>query len=146
MASSGGSSDGNALQSLTTDECLFLIQESIVGRIGVVVEGRPIVLPINFRLIGVQQGAPRVVLRTRPGNVIDSAVGPVALEVDAFDVHDRTGWSVLVQGELRRVDASYAPAVAELDPGPWIGDRGSWLLIDPDEITGRRLAPGDLDW
>jgi uncharacterized protein len=146
MTSSEGSPDANLLRPLTTDECLFLIQDSIVGRIGVIVDGRPIVLPINFRLIGVPQGAPQLVLRTRPGNVIDSATGPAALEIDAFDTHDRTGWSVLVQGELRRVDASYAPAVAELDPSPWLGDRGSWLLIDPDEITGRRLASGELDW
>jgi uncharacterized protein len=153
MTSNGGATDGsesdpagNALEPLTTDECLFLIRDSAVGRIGFVVEGRPFVLPINFRLIGASDGAPQLVLRTRPGNIVDAASGIVALEVDAFDARDRTGWSVLLQGELRHVDADYAPAVAALDPDPWLDDRGSWLIIDPDAITGRRLAPADVDW
>jgi uncharacterized protein len=145
-ATDDGAPAAGALEPLSTDECLFLIRDRVVGRIGFVVDGRPFVLPINFRLIGAAAGAPQLVLRTRPGNVVDAASGIVALEVDAFDVHDRSGWSVLVQGELRHVEATYAPAVAELDPGPWLGDRGSWLVIEPDAITGRRLAPADLDW
>jgi nitroimidazol reductase NimA-like FMN-containing flavoprotein (pyridoxamine 5'-phosphate oxidase superfamily) len=131
---------------LSREECLAWLAGTAVGRIAVAEGGRLHVLPVNLRLVGVEAGAPQLVVRTVAGGVIDRARGQVAVEVDAFDRPSRSGWSVLVQGEVRHVDASYARDLAALDPDPWVGERTSWVVVDAEVVSGRRLGSADLVW
>jgi nitroimidazol reductase NimA-like FMN-containing flavoprotein (pyridoxamine 5'-phosphate oxidase superfamily) len=130
---------------LTARECKDLLAACRVGRIGVVVDGEPVVLPLNYRWVDDGQGA-YVALRTRPGNVIDRAISKVAFEIDGIDDYHRTGWSVLVRGTLHHVlaDAHVRPLI---DSHPWLArDRESWLVIAVDRVTGRRLTEQEPEW
>jgi uncharacterized protein len=142
----GDRHEGAQLAPMSRDECLAWLAASPVGRVAVLDGGRVHVLPVNVRLVGVAAGAPQVVIRTVPGGVIDRASGQVAVEVDAFDRPSRSGWSVLVQGEVRHVEAAYAVEVAALDPGSWAGERASWLMVDVEVVSGRRLGSAELVW
>lgn len=61
------------LEALSPEECLTLLRDNVVGRIGLTVDDLPTVLPVNYRLVeshGITPGT-WIALRTRPGNVID---------------------------------------------------------------------------
>jgi nitroimidazol reductase NimA-like FMN-containing flavoprotein (pyridoxamine 5'-phosphate oxidase superfamily) len=134
---------------LDQDECFALLAAGVIGRIGFISDGLPVVLPINFRLVrstGVTPGT-WVAVRTRPGNVIDEALRTVAFEIDGHDPESRSGWSVLVQGELFHIDSGSTAIRAQFDSDPWLVDeRDAWLLIQPFSVTGRRLHLAPQDW
>ena len=134
------------LEDLPYEECLRLLRERTVGRIAVVINDFPIVLPVNYRLV--ETGAPTwVAIRTRPGNVIDQAPMNVAFEIDSIDVLHEEGWSVLVRGTLHHVDPDAADFRERFDPAPWVTeDRSAWLVIEPFSVTGRRLHSRAPDW
>ena len=134
------------LEALDLESCLEHLRAERVGRIGIVVDGSPIVLPITYRLLETS-GLTWIALRTRPGNVIDHASMNVAFEIDGIDPVRRGGWSVLVRGALQHVDHEAASFRERFDPGPWLTtDRGLWLIIEPYAITGRELHPSERDW
>src|SRR6185312_1206411 len=124
---------------LTYDDCLQLLRQHVVGRIAVVLDDGPIVVPVNYRLVETA-GRTWVAFRTRPGNVLDHAGAHVAFEIDGIDVEHESGWSVVVRGMLHRVDAAAAGFDELFDPHPWITkERDRWLVVEPFAITGRRL-------
>jgi hypothetical protein len=126
-------------QSLTPGECLELLAGCTIGRIAVVHDGYPVVLPVNFVLSRLD-GAPVIAIRTRPGNVIDHTGELVGFEVDGVDAARDGGWSVLVRGRLSAVTPQ-----TRLDPHPLVpGDRDAWRVVEPHTVTGRLIAP-DLD-
>src|ERR1700682_6157647 len=112
---------GADLQKLEEDECLELLQHDDYGRIAIVVDGQPLIFPVNYAL------SQRVVtFRTAHGTKLSKAPGSnVACEIDEYDPSTRVGWSVLVQGVA--VDATTA-----LDDVSWTARGGS----------PRPLAPG----
>ena len=70
---------------------------------------------------------------------------PVGFEVDQLDPDSGSGWSVLVRGMAREVPMEEVPALISLmketSPRPWAeGVHNVWVVIDPSEITGRRLT------
>jgi nitroimidazol reductase NimA-like FMN-containing flavoprotein (pyridoxamine 5'-phosphate oxidase superfamily) len=136
-------------ESLDEDECFALLANAVIGRIGFVSDGDPVVLPINFRLVrssGVTPGT-WIAVRTRPGNVIDRALRTVAFEIDGYDSDRRAGWSVLVQGELFHIDRESAAIREQFDSDPWLVDeRDAWLLVQPFSVSGRRLHLPPHDW
>jgi len=138
-----------SLETLSNEECLRLLRENEIGRIAFLVGALPVVLPVNYRLVeshGITPGT-WIALRTRPGNVIDRASVIVAFEIDGIDALHRQGWSVLVRGELRHVDVDSAAARERYDSDPWLAaERDVWILIEPFEISGRRLHPDDSEW
>jgi nitroimidazol reductase NimA-like FMN-containing flavoprotein (pyridoxamine 5'-phosphate oxidase superfamily) len=137
------------LEELTYDDCIELLGALSVGRIAVVVDGRPIVLPVNYRLVQAVGATPGawIALRTRPGNVIDQAADEVAFEIDTIDTHHQEGSSVLVQGTLHQIEPDNAHIRARFDPQPWLDDqRDAWLLIEPTTISGRRLHAAETEW
>jgi hypothetical protein len=136
---------GGFLEELSDTECLQLLGRRGVGRVAVVVDDYPIVVPVNYRAVEVDQGVV-VVVRSQPGSVIDRALN-VAFEVDGVDAAHRVGWSVLVRGLLDHIaDADVALLGDEIDPDPWVADQPSWLVIRPTEITGRRLRATEAEW
>ncbi len=134
------------LEHLPPDECLRLLRESTVGRIAIVVDDFPIVLPVNFRLVETN-ALTWVALRTRPGNVIERASINVAFEIDGIDPMYKQGWSVLVRGTLHHVDPEAADFRERFDPEPWIlAERDAWLAVEPFAISGRRLHAAESEW
>jgi nitroimidazol reductase NimA-like FMN-containing flavoprotein (pyridoxamine 5'-phosphate oxidase superfamily) len=133
------------MDELSPAECSALLALGEVGRIAVVVDGEPIVVPVNYRWLPSAQ-ASYVSVRTRPGNVVDRGAPPVAFEIDGVDPVHHAGWSVLVRGTLHHLD-HLGPARELLDPHPWLAeDRDSWLVIDARLVTGRRLRPAAAEW
>jgi nitroimidazol reductase NimA-like FMN-containing flavoprotein (pyridoxamine 5'-phosphate oxidase superfamily) len=134
------------LRELSAEECLTLLRTARLGRIGVVVDEMPIVLPVNYRLIEAG-GMTAVVVRTRPGNVIDRASSGAAFEIDGVDDVRHEGWSVVVQGTLMHVDPDVGDLRERFDSEPWLlAERDAWLVLEPFSITGRRLQSATLEW
>jgi hypothetical protein len=130
----------DALEVLDEDESLALVGAAEVGRVGVVVDGQPLIFPVNHVLEGRS-----IIVRTDSARILGGAVlAKVAFEVDGFDAGARSGWTVLVEGIGNDVtdalDATserlQAVAVAPWAPGP----KPRLLRIDVRTITGRRFA------
>ena len=127
------------LEELSEDECLQLLEQHHLGRIAVLVDGQPLIFPVNYGL------SHRIVtFRTAHGTKLSYAPGSnVAFEIDDYTPSTRVGWSVLVQGVA--VDATTA-----LDDVSWTargatphplapGVKVHRLAIRPTSITGRRF-------
>jgi hypothetical protein len=129
--------EDTGLEELSQRECLRLARSCAVGRLAVVVAGRPLVFPVNFAFDGSV-----VVLRTDEGTKLSGArSGWVAFECDAIDPMYHTGWSVLITGEAEEVhDPAEIARLERLPVSPWCeGPKSVWLRIRPRVITGRRI-------
>ncbi|HEX2027974.1 MAG TPA: pyridoxamine 5'-phosphate oxidase family protein [Nitriliruptorales bacterium] len=135
--------DRQGMQLLDAGECWQLLASQPVGRVGFILTGRPVILPVNHRVDGT-----RIVFRTAEGSKLELATrtagAAVAYEVDRYDADEGTGWSVLAQGTLHPV--LNETEVAQLDRlelrvWPDVTDRPYWLRIDVGEISGRRILP-----
>ncbi len=134
------------LEKLSIEKCLELLRQASIGRIAIVVDGFPVVLPINYR-VAEPRGRTWIAVRTRPGNIIDQGSPNVAFEIDGLDPTHQEGWSVLVRGTLHHVDADAADFRERFDPEPWmLTKRDAWLIIEPFAITGRRLHAPEREW
>jgi uncharacterized protein len=127
------------LEVLDREQCMALLDRCCLGRMAVVVEGRPLIFPVNFALDG---GS--IVLRTDPGTKLYGArSGAVAFECDGTDGLYHEGWSVLATGMAEEVhnDAEIAD-LERLPLGVWSpGPHSTWLRIRPRSVTGRRIPP-----
>jgi nitroimidazol reductase NimA-like FMN-containing flavoprotein (pyridoxamine 5'-phosphate oxidase superfamily) len=139
------------LEPLSTQENLRLLGVGRVGRVGFSVDGLPHVLPVNYRA----DDDGTVVFRTTAGSILTAVAGqPVAFEVDGFDEHRRSGWSVCVSGQARELSSADDPRARELrqlNVVTWApGIRQRWFAVAPEQITGRRLpldaTPSDFGW
>ena len=82
------------LEELSVGECMDYLAGAQVGRVALVVNGHPAILPVNYILDGEQ-----ILYRTDEGTDLSKAgLTRVAFEVDHIDPTSRQGWSVLVQG------------------------------------------------
>jgi uncharacterized protein len=127
------------LEPLTRADCWDHLASGRVGRIGLLVNGRPEVFPVNYALDG-----ETVLFRTTATSVLNQAsLAVVAFEADYVDETTHTGWSVLVQGVARDIgDAIDATSerLRRLALVTWAPDRRDrWYHIDPDQVSGRRL-------
>lgn len=124
---------------LSFPQCQQLLEDGIVGRIGMFVAGEPVILPVNYRYV---RGS--IVFRTAVGEKSDEAAmgKPVAFEIDGWDPVQEKGWSVLVKGTAHEVDADDPAAADASTLRPWARavERDIWVRIVPNEITGRRIA------
>ena len=119
--------------------CLELIASTPIGRVGFMSDGAPLVLPVNFAL---HEGS--VVFRTLEGLKMAAAAEgqDVCFEVDQWDAHDKTGWSVVVRGQASEVtDWAEVAQLENIGLTPWSRDkwRKLWVKIVPKEISGRVL-------
>jgi len=127
------------IRQIDEQECLELLRSKAkLGRVGFVVDGLPIILPVNY----VSEGD-FVVFCTAGGTKLSHLKdgAPAAFEVDSSRSAEHSGWSVLVQGA-----ASQVTDPQELDllrRGPlesWAGpDAAHWIRIKIDHISGRRI-------
>ena len=127
------------LEPIAEQECLYLLGLQRLGRVAVVVDGRPQIFPVNYALSG------RVVaFRTAPGTKLAKApMSHVAFEIDDYDSTAGVGWSVMVKGIAYEitdaVDHDSLEVRRQLVRPVAPGQRDHWVAIRPDEITGRRF-------
>jgi len=129
----------DALEVLTEDECLHLLASTEVGRVGVVIDGQPLIFPVNYVLDGRY-----VVTHTDVGAKLRGAsFARVAFEIDSFDLTTRSGWSVLVQGMGHDITESVDHTSEHLQTvqlSPWApGPKPRLLRIEAETVTGRRF-------
>ena len=83
---------------LEREECLRMLGEQVVGRLGFVDLGQPLILPVNFEL-----DDDVVVFRSAEGTKLRSGLGSeVCFEVDGVDRVARAGWSGSSRAYWRR--------------------------------------------
>jgi len=126
---------------LAEEECWDLLVGQPVGRLVTTLAGEPEIFPVSFAVAD-----RRIFLRTKPGTKLaEVTISPrVVFEVDEFS--DSAAWSVVVKGRAqvleRDADIEEARAtglVSYLEDGKTV-----WIRIAPNEVSGRRLVPGDL--
>lgn len=133
--------DRNGLEVLDRDECLRLLGQATLGRVGVTIGALPSVVPVNYRIVGDE-----VVILTGAGTKLDAATknAVVAFEVDDMDPIEHTGWSVMVTGMAREVVDE--EEIAELTRRPlphWApGGRERIIAISTEIASGRRIVHG----
>ena len=139
-----------SLEVLGDEECLHLLGEGVIGRVGFQADGVLHVLPVNFAV----DADGTVVFRTSGDGVLAGLAGRQAVfEVDGFDPTSRSGWSVCVRGMGRDIVAGRFRAVQhllDLTVIPWApGERDRWFAITPEEVSGRRIPivrAADFGW
>jgi uncharacterized protein len=124
---------------LLAHECLQLLSQQPVGRIGISVGALPVILPVNFV---VRDGHIR--FRTVEGTKLAAATrhAVVAFEIDSYEIDGSAGWSVLVQGVASEVtDEEVRNDVMAAIPRPWgSGDDARRIVeINIQSISGRRF-------
>jgi uncharacterized protein len=127
-----------AIRFLDRERCLELLGDAVVGRVAVLVNGVPQVVPVNYVVVDGD-----VVFRSGAGTKLAAAMAeqPVSFEVDRVDEERLTGWSVLLSGRasvvsepevLRRVDEA---ALVTWAPGP----KDDVVRISAETISGREI-------
>jgi nitroimidazol reductase NimA-like FMN-containing flavoprotein (pyridoxamine 5'-phosphate oxidase superfamily) len=127
------------LEVLDRTACLELLARAHLGRLAVVVDGRPLMFPVNYALDGES-----IIFRTGEGTKLHGARDhDVAFEIDAFDRAYHEGWSVLVVGVGEEIaDAKEIARYERLPVRPWgTGETTRWMRIRARAVTGRRIPP-----
>jgi nitroimidazol reductase NimA-like FMN-containing flavoprotein (pyridoxamine 5'-phosphate oxidase superfamily) len=127
----------SGLEDLTPTECMDLVRQEVVGRLGIIVDGRPEIHPVNFAVAGED-----ILIRTDQGTKLSSALaGPVVFEVDRFDPEARRGWSVMLHGtaELTSTRAGRSGSQNRVLRSWREAELPQLLRIVPTRITGRRI-------
>jgi uncharacterized protein len=126
-------------QELTKSECFELLAHEHLGRVALVDDRGPVVIPVNFVL-----DRHMVVFRTDEGTKLDAASrgSRVAFQIDGIDAVAHTGWSVLVRGEAVEVmDPAELARLRKLRLTPWApGAKTRSVRILPTALTGRRIS------
>jgi uncharacterized protein len=144
-ASANDLPDLGSLDEIDPEECWRLLATQPVGRVAVIVGHYPLVFPVNFGL----DGQSIVYLTGTGAKVYSVHRSNVTFEVDHIDLAHRTGWSVMVKGVAQELYAERSrEIIARAEVGgatPWApGQRDHFIRIVADQITGRRIRPGDL--
>ena len=128
---------------LSEEDCEERLRGAVVGRVGVLIDGRPEVFPVCHVY---QDGC--VLFPTNVGTKMHAALQwpYVAFEVDGIDADETSveglrGWSVMVTGRAEEVtDIAEIERAAALRTMPWQSSPSlRWVRIVPEKITGRRI-------
>jgi uncharacterized protein len=121
------------LRTLSRTECMNLLTEAQVGRVGVVIGALPAIFPVNYQVRGedlVLFGAARGSSLARS---TDEAV--IAFQADVYDHDRRTGWTVMGVGRSTWVPRPESPTgPVDTAPDPWVTGQ------EPDILVQLRLA------
>jgi nitroimidazol reductase NimA-like FMN-containing flavoprotein (pyridoxamine 5'-phosphate oxidase superfamily) len=130
------------LETLSQPECAALLAGGSVGRLAIVVDDHPHIVPVNYAAEGTT-----IVFRTAADTILtEASLRRVAFEVDAIDEDRRAGWSVCVHGDgaeiTHGVDAE-SRHLRELFLDTWAPEgRDRWFKVVASTVTGRYLVPG----
>jgi len=129
------------VRELTRSECFELLATARLGRVAVIDDRGPVVFPVNYVL-----DRHTVVFRTEPGTKLHAAIQGrrACFEADGADEAARTGWSVIVRGEIVEVtEPDELARLRELPLRPWApGARDHYARVLPAALTGRRITAG----
>jgi uncharacterized protein len=129
------------LEPVDTASCLRLVAATDVGRMAVVVDGRPRIVVLNHVL---DDGD--LLFRTRDDAMLarltaDGVAVHAVYEVDSAFPVMRSGWSVVVTGLLTRETDPARTARARERIEAWAhGDRDTVLRLGLDQVDGRRVG------
>ena len=127
------------MEHLSRSECWELLEQTPIGRIGVLFDSAPEIYPVNFVV-----DDRTIVFRTEQGQKLRGLdrSPSVCFEVDGFDEESQAGWSVLVKGRAREVESVMEERhLLELDLRYWgVGPKPIWIRVEPAEVTGRRIS------
>ena len=127
---------------LGRQECLRLLASHPVGRVAIVVDGWPIIFPVNLHVLN----ADTIVFRSEEvSRLTDSSIAiSMSLEVDGIE--DAGGlWSVAVNGAGRDIVPAERARLRDLGLETSAAGQGRhWIQIRPETVTGRRF--GWLEW
>jgi nitroimidazol reductase NimA-like FMN-containing flavoprotein (pyridoxamine 5'-phosphate oxidase superfamily) len=132
------------LRELSREECLALLRGNLyLGRIGYVVDGVPVIVPVNFVVDG-----DTVVFCTAKRSKLSwlSNHSRIAFQADQGHPLDESGWSVLIRGTAHEI--SDPAEVRNLRRGPrsWaVPSTERWVRITIDQISGRWLGRRPVD-
>jgi len=130
--------DRNAVAVLDRAECMRLLANGHVGRVGLSIGALPVILPVSYVLDG-----GRIVFRSSGGTKLDQALrgAVVCFEVDDVDPTHHAGWSVLVTGRSSVVtDAEDLARADALPLRRWGGDGDHVVEIRIELVSGRHIA------
>jgi uncharacterized protein len=131
-------SDGSALEQLSRDECLRLMESVSVGRIIYTRRALPAVEVVNFAL---HHGD--IIIMTDSGGKLAAATqhSVVAFEADLLDADEQAGWTVTAIGQSREVtDPAEIGQLQKIGLTSWAsGIREHFIQISPEILNGRRL-------
>lgn len=124
---------------LDAEQCWSLLGSSGVGRFAFVHGGRVAVYPVGYLVYG---GA--LYFRTSQDGTVSQSIPQdgVALQIDATQTAQKSGWSVMVSGSAEAVeDSSELTALfGRMTDEPWAGGvRDLFVRIRPEELSGRRV-------
>lgn len=128
---------GHNIAELSVEECYRRLNRHDVGRVSVDARGGPDILPVNYRVDNRS-----VIIRTSPYGVLAELPGKaVSFQVDELDQASETGWSVLLKGSVRAIEAEEMFELRMMGaPQPWAGGvRNLYLRLMPHHVTGREL-------
>jgi uncharacterized protein len=127
----------DGLEVLGEHECLRLLETGRIGRIAFCQGAVPSVLPVAYALVGGE-----VMFFTGTGTKLNAALQAlsVAFEVDQIDVHNKSGWSVLVVGKASTASPASTARAEAVGLYPWAaGPRHHLVRIRAEQISGRRI-------
>jgi transcriptional regulator with XRE-family HTH domain len=128
------------LEEMRAEESRSLLDAGGVGRVAFNLAGRLTVVPVNFEM---HEGL--LVFRTSATTAVAQyGAGPVAFEVDRIDEGMHEGWSILISGTARQAAGKELQQLrSALAVEPWAGgDREVYIVIEPEQISGRRIRGG----
>ena len=126
-------------EELDREDCLALLRDEPVGRVALTARALPVVLPVNFALLDGD-----IIWRSAQGTKLNDASAGfvVAFEADHYELEQKLGWSVMIQGLAHVVtDADELEQARELPLESWAleGAADRYVRLVPNVVTGSRI-------
>jgi uncharacterized protein len=126
---------------ISPEECRRHLARERLGRLAVIVAGRPEIFPVAYVFDG---ECDEVAFPTFEGTKMTGALTwpVVAFEIDGLDENGTGGWSVIVHGHAEEVtEPDRIEHLRQRRGVPWRNElTARWVRIAADEMTGRRIS------
>ncbi|GAA1818204.1 pyridoxamine 5'-phosphate oxidase family protein [Nesterenkonia flava] len=124
---------------LTEEQSWQLLSSAELGRLVLIVGGRPDIFPVNIAADGRS-----LIFRTAPGTKLAELSVNEQVLVEADDFSSEEGWSVVVRGTAERLETSQEIAHAEsLGLHSWVPTlKDFYVRVTPTEVSGRHFLFG----
>ena len=124
------------------DGCMRMLAAASGGVGRIALSGAPVIRPVNYAF---DERTQSVVFRSALGSRIRGGLGSgtrAAFEIDGTDAVERTGWSVIIEGEFEEVtDPAEIERLEDFELEPWApGVKTHWVRIRATSASGRRIV------
>jgi nitroimidazol reductase NimA-like FMN-containing flavoprotein (pyridoxamine 5'-phosphate oxidase superfamily) len=124
---------------LTDEQCWEFLKANQIGRLAVVVGGRPDIFPVNYLVHDAG-----IYFKTAEGTKLASVMAnhEVAFEIDGYLEQTNEAWSVVLVGMARVLDHEAEIDLADTLPlFPWnLDPKRRYVVIEPTELSGRKFV------